>query len=144
MDAAAELLSSVPKEHRNKVARFLEAQGQSSSTQNTSILTPLGRPDHKELALQVTTDPDHKFDLSLLLDDLDGALEIARSVPPPEGDTKWKAIGDRALAVWRFHLARECFEHAGDLSALLLLLLAVGDRPGLEKLSAEAGKPHDI
>lgn len=94
----------------------------------------------KELALQVTTDPDHKFDLSLQLDDLDGALEIARSIPPPESDTKWKAIGDRALAVWRFDLARECFEKANDLSALLLLLLAVGDRPGLERLSAEAGK----
>jgi len=100
-------------------------------------------PDHKELALQVTTDPDHKFDLSLQLDDLDGALEIARSVPPPEGDAKWKAIGDRALAVWRFDLARECFERAGDLSAQLLLLLSVGDRPGLEKLSAEAGEPCD-
>lgn len=95
--------------------------------------------DFKELALQVTTDPDHKFDLSLQLDDLDGALEIARGIPPPESDTKWKAIGDRALAVWRFDLARECFEKANDLSALLLLLLAIGDRPGLEKLSAEAG-----
>lgn len=94
----------------------------------------------KELALQVTTDSDHKFDLSLQLDDLDGALEIARDIPPPESDTKWKAIGDRALAVWRFDLARECFEKAGDLSALLLLLLAVGDRPGLEKLSADAGE----
>jgi len=122
MDAAAELLPSIPKEHRNKVARFLETQ------------------ELKELALKVTTDPDHKFELSLQLDDLDGALEIAREIPPPEGDTKWKAIGDRALAVWRFDLARECFEKAGDLSALLLLLLAVGDRPGLEKLSAEAAQ----
>ena len=94
VDAVAELLSSVPKEHRNKVTPFLEAQGQSSSTQSTSILTPLGRPDHKELALQVTTDPNHKFDLSLLLDDLDGVLEIAHSVPALEGNMKWKAIGD--------------------------------------------------
>lgn len=92
------------------------------------------------MALQVTTDPDHKFDLSLQLDDLDGALAIARSIPPPESDSKWKAIGDRALAVWRFDLARECFEKANDLSALLLLLLAVGDRPGLERLSADAGE----
>jgi len=27
LDAAAEILPSIPKEHRNKVARFLEAQG---------------------------------------------------------------------------------------------------------------------
>ena len=94
VDAAAELLSSVPKEHRNKVTPFLEAQGQSSSTQSTSLMTPLGRPDHKGLALQVMTDPDHKFNLSLLLDNLDSAHEIACSVPALEGDMKWKAIGD--------------------------------------------------
>ena len=29
LDAAAEILPSIPKEQRNKVARFLEARGQS-------------------------------------------------------------------------------------------------------------------
>lgn len=122
MDAAAEILPSVPKEQRNKVASFLEGRGL------------------KELALQVTTDPDHKFDLSLQLDDLDAAVEIARSVPELEAEAKWKAIGDRALAVWRFDLARESFEKAGDLSALMLLLLAIGDRDGLSKLAVTAGE----
>jgi len=96
--------------------------------------------DLKELALQVTTDPDHKFDLSLQLDDLDSAVEIARSVVEAEAETKWKAIGDRALTVWRFDLAREAFEKAGDLSALMLLLLSTGDREGLQKLAATAEK----
>lgn len=86
----------------------------------------------------MTTDPDHKFDLSLQLDDLDGALEIVQSIPPPESETKWKAIGDRALAAWRFDLARACFERANDFSALLLLLLATGDRTGLQSLSQQA------
>ena len=95
--------------------------------------------DLKELALEITTDPDHKFDLALSLDDLDTAVAIARTVPPTESSVKWKAIGDRALAVWRFDLARESFEKAGDLSALMLLLLAVGDREGLTKLAAQAG-----
>ena len=94
----------------------------------------------KELALQVTTDPDHKFDLSLQLDDLDTAVEIARALPDLEAEAKWSAIGDRALAVWRFDLARECFEKSSDLSALMLLLLSIGDRDGLEKLAAQAGK----
>lgn len=96
--------------------------------------------DLKELALQVTTDPDHQFDLSLQLDDLDTAVKIARSVLEPEAETKWKAIGDRALTVWRFDLAREAFEKAGDLSALMLLLLSTGDREGLQKLAATAEK----
>ncbi|KAH8102795.1 coatomer WD associated region-domain-containing protein [Phellopilus nigrolimitatus] len=86
------------------------------------------------LAIQVTTDPDHKFDLSLQLDD----LEIMRTIPDAEAETKWKAVGDRTLAMWRFDLARECFERAGDLSALMLLLLAIGDRAGLVKLAVQA------
>lgn len=121
MEAAAEILPSIPKEHRNKIAAFLEGRGL------------------KELALEVTTDPDQKFELSLQLDDLDAAVEIARTVPELEAESKWKAIGDRALAVWRFDLARESFEKAGDLSALMLLLLATGDRDGLAKLAVQAG-----
>ncbi|EGN94961.1 hypothetical protein SERLA73DRAFT_76979 [Serpula lacrymans var. lacrymans S7.3] len=120
MDGAAEILPTLPKEQLNKVARFLELR------------------DMKELALQVTTDPDHKFDLSLQLDDLDSALEIARSVPDVEAEAKWKALGDRALAVWRFDLAREAFEKAGDINALMLLLLSTGDRDGLQKLAVMA------
>lgn len=88
----------------------------------------------------MTTDPDHKFELALQLDDLDTALEIARSVPEIEAEVKWKALGDRALAVWRFDLARECFGRANDLSALMLLLMAMGDREGLEGLAAKAGQ----
>jgi hypothetical protein len=90
--------------------------------------------------MQVTTDPDHKFDLSLQLDDLDTALAITRSVPELEAETKWKALGDRALAVWRFDLARECFTKAGDLGALVLLLMATGDKEGLKSLATTAGK----
>ncbi|CAL1699924.1 unnamed protein product [Somion occarium] len=120
MEAAAEILPTIPKEQRNKIATFLEARGL------------------KELALEVTTDPDHKFDLSLQLDDLDAAVEIARTVPELEAESKWKAIGDRALTVWRFDLARESFEKAGDLSALMLLLLAIGDRDGLQRLATRA------
>lgn len=82
---------------------------------------------------------DQKFDLSLQLDDLDAAVDIARQVPELEAEPKWKAIGDRALATWRFDLARESFERAGDLSALMLLLLSIGDKDGLAKLAVTAG-----
>ncbi|KAI5994691.1 coatomer WD associated region-domain-containing protein [Pisolithus albus] len=115
MDAAAEILPSIPKEQLNKVARFLEARNM------------------KELALQISTDPDHRFDLALQLDDLDVATEITRCMPEAEAETKWKALGDRALAVWRFDLAKEAFDKAGDLSSLILLSLAVGNRDGLRK-----------
>ena len=41
--------------------------------------------------------------------------------------------------MWRFNLAKECFEKAGDLSALMLLLVAMGDRDGLKVLAGKAG-----
>jgi len=96
----------------------------------------------KELAFSITTDPEHKFDLALQLDDLDAALEIVRTVPDAEAEVKWKALGDRALAVWRFDLARESFERANDLNALMLLLLATGDRDGMKGLATKAGEVH--
>lgn len=96
--------------------------------------------DHKELALKLSTDADHRFELAIALDDLETALELARVTPHPESEVKWKAVGDRALAVWKFDQAKECFEKAGDSSSLLLLLLATGDREGLARLSDSAGE----
>jgi coatomer subunit beta' len=91
------------------------------------------------LALQLTSDLDHKFDLAISIDDLEIALEIARVTPSPESDARWKAVGDRALAVWKFDQAKECYEKARDSSSLLLLYLATGDREGLSKLAALSG-----
>ncbi|KAG9050527.1 hypothetical protein FS837_004711 [Tulasnella sp. UAMH 9824] len=120
LDAAAEILPSVPADQRNRVARFLETQGQ------------------KQLALEVSTDPDHRFELAVQLDDLQTALTIAQETPDPESEVKWKAVGDKALATWKFGLAKQCYEKAGDTSALLLLHLAMGDRAGLESLAVDA------
>ncbi|KAK7461035.1 Coatomer subunit beta' [Stygiomarasmius scandens] len=130
MEAAAEILPTIPKEQRNRVARFLEGR------------------DLKEMAIEITTDPDHKFDLALQLDDLDTALDIVRAIPDadaPEAEVKWKNLGDRALGAWRFDLAKECFEKAGDLSALMLLLLAMGEDgkeglKGVAKAAEEKGQ----
>ena len=122
MDAAGEILSSIPRKQLNKVARFLEAR------------------DLKELAMQITMDPDHKFDLALALDDLDAALGvIMESVPETEVELKWKALGDCALVVWRFErfdLAKGAYEKAGDLGLLMLLVVSMGDRIRLERIAA--------
>ncbi|KAH8103720.1 coatomer WD associated region-domain-containing protein [Phellopilus nigrolimitatus] len=83
LTTASEILPPIPKEQRDKVARFLKPEVKNL----------------RELALEVTTDPDHKFDLSLQLDDLDAALEIARTIPNTDAETKWKAAGLVKLAV---------------------------------------------
>ena len=117
METAAELLPTIPADQMNKIARFLEGQG------------------HKELALEVATDPEHKFELALGMDQLDIALELAKEA---DAEHKWKTVGDAALAGWDVALAAECFTHAKDLGSLLLLHSSTGDREGLKSLAAQA------
>lgn len=69
LEAASELLPSIPEGELNKVARFLDGQG------------------HKELALEVATDPEHKFELALALNRLDIALELAKEA---NVEHRWK------------------------------------------------------
>jgi coatomer subunit beta' len=90
---------------------------------------------HKELALEVATDPEHKFDLGLALNELAIALDLAREA---DADHKWKTVGDAALSAWDVTLAAECFTHAKDLGSLLLLHSSTGDRDGLSALAAQA------
>lgn len=125
METAAELLPSIPQDQLNKIARFLEGQG------------------HKELALEVATDPEHKFDLALALNHLDIALELAKVA---DVNQKWKTVGDAALAAWDVGLAAECFAKAKDLGSLLLVYTSTSDRDGLAKLAeqAEEAGAHNV
>ncbi|KAF8244284.1 Coatomer, beta' subunit [Wilcoxina mikolae CBS 423.85] len=125
MDAAAELLESVPDDQKNKIARFLEGQG------------------YKELALEVATDPEHRFDLALALGNLEIALQLAREV---DAEHKWKTVGDAALAAWNLVLAQECFNNAKDIGSLLLLHTATGNVEGLKSLAvtAEAAGANNV
>jgi coatomer subunit beta' len=125
MESAEALLPSIPEDQLNKIARFLEGQG------------------HKELALEVATDPEHKFDLALALNQLDIALELAKEA---DVDHKWKTVGDAALTGWNVGLAAECFSHAKDLGSLLLVYSSTSDREGLASLAAQASEAgaHNI
>ncbi|QKX60639.1 uncharacterized protein TRUGW13939_07785, partial [Talaromyces rugulosus] len=117
MDSAAELLPDIPSEQMNKIARFLEGQG------------------FKELALEVSPDSEHRFDLSLALNRLDIALELARAA---DVEHKWKTVGDAALTTWDLGLAQECFTHAKDLGSLLLLYTSSSNAAGLRSLAEQA------
>jgi coatomer subunit beta' len=113
LESAQELLPSIPEGEKNKIARFLEGQG------------------HKDLALEIATDAEHKFELALGLGQLPVALELARQV---DSEHKWKVVGDAALAGWDLGLAGECFARAKDLGSLLLLYSSSGDADGLRQL----------
>jgi len=117
METAAELLEDIPADQKNKIARFLEGQG------------------YKEMALEVATDPEHRFDLALALNNLPIALDIAREA---NVEHRWKTVGDAALAAWELALAEECFAHAKDLGSLLLVYTSTGNAEGLRDLTAQA------
>ena len=125
MDTAAELLVDIAEDQKNKIARFLEGQG------------------YKEMALEVATDTEHRFDLALALNNLPIALAIAREA---KVDHRWKTVGDAALNAWDLALAEECFTNARDMGSLLLLHTATNNADGLRQLSsqAEAAASHNI
>lgn len=117
LDTAAELLEDIPADQKNKIARFLEGQG------------------YKEMALEVATDAEHRFDLALGLNKLAIALEIAKEA---KAEHRWKTVGDAALAAWDMVLAEECFVNAKDLGSLLLVYTATGNAAGLRDLANQA------
>ncbi|XP_009786504.1 coatomer subunit beta'-2-like [Nicotiana sylvestris] len=116
-DRANEVLPSIPKEHHNSVARFLESRGMI------------------EEALEVATDPDYRFELAIQLGKLDIAKEIAVVA---QSESKWKQLGDLAMSSGRLETAEECLKHANDLSGLLLLYSSLGDAEGITELASFA------
>uniref|UniRef100_A0A803NZY7 Coatomer subunit beta' n=1 Tax=Cannabis sativa TaxID=3483 RepID=A0A803NZY7_CANSA len=116
-ERANQLLPSIPKEHHNSVAHFLESRGM------------------VEEALEVATDPDYRFDLAIQLSRLDIAKEIASEV---QSESKWKQLGELAMSTGRLEMAEDCLKHAVDLSGLLLLYSSLGDAEGISELAVLA------
>ncbi|KAJ2010555.1 Coatomer subunit beta', partial [Coemansia sp. S610] len=107
------------------IAQFLEAE------------------DMKELALEVTTDPEQRFDLAVQLNQLETAYALAEE---SDAEAKWRIVGDCALRTWNFDLAERCMVKAKDLSGLLLLYTSSGNATGMSKLAemAEAAGANNI
>jgi len=70
------LSQQIPESEKIKIAQFLDAQGL------------------KEMALDITTDMDHKFELAVQLGKLDLAYQIAKKA---DSEHKWKLIADMAM-----------------------------------------------
>lgn len=124
-ETANAILPAIPEGEHSGVARFLETQG------------------YKDVALQVSRDPDHKFDLALDLGKLDEATKLLDAAFDPGGDTtesiiKWKRLGDLALANCDLHLAERCAGNAKDLAGLLMIYTASGNRSGVSGLASAA------
>ncbi|KAF9617296.1 hypothetical protein IFM89_035240 [Coptis chinensis] len=119
LERASEILPSIPTEHYNSVARFLESR------------------DMMEEALEVATDPNYRFDLAIQL----GKLEVAKAIASEaHSESKWKQLGQLAMSSGKLEMAEECLRHAMDLSGLLLLYSALGDAEGITELASLARK----
>lgn len=121
-DIADRVLPTIPKEHRTRVAHFLEKQG------------------FMKQALQVSTDAEHRFDLSLKIGDLDTALLLARESDNPQ---KWSQLAEIATTQNKIELVKECLTKANDLGGLLLLASSSGDEQMMTHLgdiSLQQGK----
>ncbi|CAD2221377.1 beta prime cop protein [Angomonas deanei] len=111
-DAAASLVETIPTKQHYKLAKFVQGRG----------LLPL--------ALQLTTDEDHKFELALTLRLLDVAEGIARGKETP---TRLKRVGDLALSLGNIGKAVEYYRLCGDHNSLLLIFSCC---PNREEISA--------
>ena len=101
---------------------------------------------YKDKALEVSTDPEQRFELALQLNKLDVAYQLAESNTSPirflssesNIESKWKQVGDAALQSWNLVLAEKAFKQSKDLGSLLLIYTSTGSREGLVELSALA------
>eukprot|EP01083_Nonionella_stella_P074337 201597_1 len=103
----------IESKYFNKLALFLQGQG------------------HKELALKVSIDPEHQFELALSLKKLDLAKKILLKSPSQQ---KWKQLADLALSECDFVTTEQAATNAKDFGLLYLLYTATNDRNGLNKL----------
>lgn len=93
-----------------RVAKFLEGRGDVAK------------------ALEVARDADYRFDLAVQLNDFDVAVGIAEELASP---ARWKQLGEMALSDGRLPLAQRCLSHSGDLSGMMLMFTATGNRTGM-------------
>jgi coatomer subunit beta' len=126
-DTANAILPSIPRTEYAQVAKFLESQG------------------FKEEALAVSPDLDHRFELALDLKKLAVAHSVLiesdkldHDMDSTDSQSKWRRLGDLALAQGVVDLAQSCAERSGDLSGLMLLYSASGNKEGVKSLAVKA------
>ncbi|VDN01653.1 unnamed protein product [Thelazia callipaeda] len=123
------VLPLIPRDHRTRVAHFLEKQG------------------FKKQALVVSQDADHRFELALSLGDLELAYDLAVIA---DSEEKWRQLSQAATLKSELILAGKCLGRAHDYGGLLLLATSAGSASlvrvsehifsvnGLSKLASDA------
>lgn len=115
-ETAEEMLPSIDASLRDKISRFVESRG---------LL---------DLALEISTDEDHRFDMAVQLKKLDIIYDIARK---GKITSQWKPVGDVALQLGYFDIAIEALRNCNDWSGLLLIYTSLNDMEAVARLGEE-------
>lgn len=132
-ETADRVLPTIPKEHRTRVAHFLEKQVRNwllprfvcAHFLHTCLIPLQG---FKEQALQVSTDPEHCFELALQIGNLTIAHALAKESNNPQ---KWSQLAEAATSQNKFELVQECLTKANDFGSLLMLATCSGKNTDL-------------
>uniref|UniRef100_A0A0K0FNC6 Coatomer subunit beta' n=1 Tax=Strongyloides venezuelensis TaxID=75913 RepID=A0A0K0FNC6_STRVS len=121
---AIEIMETIPNDQKTRIAHFLQKQG---------LL---------KVALDITQDADHKFDLAIKLGDLNRAFEIAKEI---DSKQKWDLLAQAATEKSELILAAECLGRAKDFGGLYMLAVVVGSPSLMANLakSADASARHN-
>ncbi|UJR16031.1 hypothetical protein I4U23_002945 [Adineta vaga] len=106
-ETADQVLPTIAKEQRTRVAHFLEKQG------------------YRQQALSVTLDNEHKFELALQIGNLQVCYELAVEL---ENEQKWLQLSEVATKQGDIKLVQECLTRAQSYGSLILLASASSDK----------------
>ncbi|CAF1019776.1 unnamed protein product [Adineta ricciae] len=112
-ETADQVLPTIPKEQRTRVAHFLEKQG------------------YRQQALTVTLDNEHKFDLALQIGNLQVCYDLAVEL---ENEQKWVQLSEAATKQGEMKLVQECLTRAQSYGSLILLASASSDKQLMETI----------
>lgn len=112
-DIANVLLPTIDVSLRDKLSRFVESRG---------LL---------QMALEIATDDERRFDMAVQLKQLSLAHEIASAANIA---SHWKQVGDIALEQGSFEMAIESLEKCNDWSGLLLIYMSLNDMEAISRL----------
>nr|ACD37566.1 beta prime coatomer protein complex subunit [Philodina roseola] len=118
-ETADQVLPTIPKEQRTRVAHFLEKQG------------------YRQQALAVTLDSEHKFELALQLGNLSICYDLALEF---DNEQKWLQLSDAATKLGEFSLVQQCLIRAQSYGSLLLLASANSDKQLMSSIGDQSRK----
>ncbi|CAG4912061.1 unnamed protein product [Colias eurytheme] len=128
LETAEHLYYYVPFKDRLRLAQFLEKQG------------------HKKLAMNISTDPVHRFEIAVSIGDLISAKYLAEEATLAEGapskvsEARWSRLGTLASKAGEIELTKLAYINARDYSSLLIFAVSSGDKILLEEVAKKSSE----